>query len=315
MAYLSESTLGCSPYKKWLLPDPNRTEQDRNRHIHLQVQLDHPRKFCEFYPLLRSLAGVLRPWSFGGYAFSFDEKKIIWVEARMQVSLTVSFLSEALAQTDTRDSMTEILQYTARLTAGLFPSQETPARRVYKSLSEGRKIFRLLRFIPETQCLMQLDDSDYLVLRLSRTQSLLSVAFYVLDNWVYLLETVKRKSRGDVRPFKFLKNRISLLRILVSMTVTLLKVRRLHSKSNGDGVESNSSNARRDEYLRLGVRLWHEGLRLWLTLHKLHLIDLFVKVPSPSYKVDTSDRHRFDVLPGAIGLASAVTGFIRRTAL
>lgn len=221
-----------------------------------------------------------------------------------QPEAILTFLSNALSETDSRDSLTEILQYGARLWAGILPSQELPARRVYKSLSKGRKIFRLFRFIPETLYLIQQDDENAVIRALSRAQSLLSILFYSLDNWVYLLETVKRKSRGDIRPIKYIKNRISLLRILVSITLTLVRVH-----------VSWRESKRKDEGLILGVRLWHESLRLWLTLHKLHLIELFVHLPGTEVKPNSSDRHRFDVLPGAIGLVSAITGFIRRTSL
>ena len=61
-----------------------------------------------------------------------------------QPEAILTFLSNALSETDSRDSLTEILQYGARLWAGILPSQELPARRVYKSLSKGRKIFRLI---------------------------------------------------------------------------------------------------------------------------------------------------------------------------
>ena len=222
---------------------------------------------------------------------------------------SLAFISDALDRTDSRDSFTEILQYSARLIAGSCPSQELAARRVYKSLSEGRKIYRLFRFIPEIRSLSLISEANPLVYHLLVQQSVASIMFYMLDNWIYLLETVKRKSRGDIRPFKYIKNRISLFRIIVSLAITMMLLTRARRKESQSTQSSETSNSR---YIALWARLWHEILRLWLTLHKLHLLEQFIPIPRKSI---VPDRRKFDILPGALGLASAVTGFIRRTVL
>lgn len=231
----------------------------------------------------------------------------------MERSLT--FLSAALSNTDARDSLTEIFQYSARLIAGVSPSHELVSRRVYRSLSEGRKIYRLFKFIPEMNALMHMQEADTLLRSLGSFQSVTAIVFYVLDNWIYLLETVKRKSRGDIRPFKYVKNRVALLRTLLSFIITLIHIHKMsHRIPKSDKPADDAHVLQSRKALILIVRLWHESLRLWLTLHKLHLIELFAVIPSaPKYK--PSDKHKFDVLPGAIGLASAITGFIRRTSL
>jgi hypothetical protein len=231
------------------------------------------------------------------------------------VERSLAFLSAALSNTDARDSITEIFQYSARLVAGVCPSHELVSRRVYRSLSEGRKIYRLFKFIPEMNALMHIQDADTLIRSLSSFQSVTAIVFYVLDNWIYLLETVKRKSRGDIRPFKYVKNRVAFLRTLFSLIITLIHIHKLSRRApKSDDPTDDAHVLKSRKALILIVRLWHESLRLWLTLHKLHLIELFVVSPSaPKYK--PSDKHKFDVLPGAIGLASAITGFIRRTSL
>ena len=236
----------------------------------------------------------------------------------------LGFLSNALSQTDTRDSLTEIMQYSARIVAGTCTSQEIAARRVYKSLSEGRKIFRLLRFIPELRVLRSIDDLDPALKRLAISQSAAAVAFYVLDNWIYFLETVKRKSRGDIRPIKYIKNRVSLLRILISLFLTLAELHRELSQrmepligSIFRGKTSTDDEGSNTTLVSLTVRLWHESLRLWLTLHKLHLLGLFLGLPAGKRlePVILQDRKRYDILPGTVGLASAITAFMRKTIL
>ena len=230
------------------------------------------------------------------------------------VDRSLTFLAAALSNTDARDSITEIFQYSARLIAGTCPSQELASRRVYRSLSEGRKIYRLFKFIPEINALMHLRDEDPVLRNLNTMQSIAAIGFYILDNWIYLLETVKRKSRGDIRPYKYVKNRVALVRSVISLVITLICIHKLSRVGKTDERPDNANVLKSRKALILIVRLWHESLRLWLTLHKLHLIELFVVIPSaPKYK--PSDRHKFDVLPGAIGLASAITGFIRRTSL
>jgi len=224
----------------------------------------------------------------------------------------ITFLSYALERTDTRDSITEILQYSARLSAGILPAHELAARRVYKSLSEGRKIFRLFRFVPEIRQLQDISDSNKFIENMALSTKATSVLFYFLDNFIYYLETVKRKSRGGIRPVKLIKNRISMLRILLSVTLTIAELRRSYAAPNEavDGPKSIS-----EIRLRLCVRLWHESLRLWLTLHKLHLLSLFKGHPVDTIKVTPEARHTMDILPGFIGLASAITSLIRRTVL
>jgi hypothetical protein len=222
------------------------------------------------------------------------------------------FLTDALSRTDARDSFTEILQYTARIIAGTCPTQELAARRVYKSLSEGRKIFRLFRFIPELRNLTLVDDPDKLICRLAISQSAVSALFCILDNFIYYLETVKRKSRGDIRPFKFIKNRVSLLRICIALVLTTLELRRELNLKKEIILDPE------DRSVQLSVRLWHESLRLWLTLHKLHLLSLFLSLPAGKQRVPpaiVSDKTKYDLVPGLVGLASAVTAFIRKTYL
>lgn len=222
------------------------------------------------------------------------------------------FLTDALGRTDARDSFTEILQYTARIIAGTCPTQELAARRVYKSLSEGRKIFRLFRFIPELRNLTLVDDPDKLISRLAISQSAVSALFCILDNFIYYLETVKRKSRGDIRPFKFIKNRVSLLRICIALVLTTLELRRELNLKKEIILDPE------DRSVQLSVRLWHESLRLWLTLHKLHLLSLFLSLPAGKHRVPPAivrDKTKYDLIPGLVGLASAVTAFIRKTYL
>lgn len=221
-----------------------------------------------------------------------------------------AFLSDALDRTDTRDAITEVLQYSARLTGGLFPSLELQSRRVYKSLSEGRKIFRLFRFVPEIKVLSEIQESDQLIRRLSFVTTLLSTAFYMLDNSIYYLETVKRKSRGDIRPLKLIKNRLALLRTMSGMLLTIVELDRSRDQK---AVDERSGS--RTWYLWL--RLWHDALRLWLTMHKLHLLSMFLtgkKLPQ-SLMVDSSTRYQLHITPGAVGLASAITSLVRRTVL
>lgn len=209
----------------------------------------------------------------------------------------LSSVANALNVTDTRDSITEILQYSSRLWAGLDPKNEFACRRIYKSLSEGRKIFRLLRFVPELNFLAQIDDPVWFLRNLSRAQSIIATAFYMLDNWVYMLETVKRKSRGEIRPWKYVKNRVSLIRICMGLTLTISELfRAIYLRNNS-------------QLLAYLVRLWHESLRMWLTLHKLRLMGLFSS-PSPH----THPLRTVHVLPGAVGLVSAITSLIRKTA-
>jgi len=220
-----------------------------------------------------------------------------------------TFLCDALDRTDTRDAITEILQYSARLTAGLLPSFDLQARRVYKSLSEGRKIFRLFRFVPEMKALSEIQEEDIHIYRLNILTSLLSTAFYMLDNFIYYLETVKRKSRGDIRPVKLMKNRLALLRTLSGMLLTILELNQCRKRSRSPSMSPSALN--------LWIRLWHDTLRLWLTMHKLHLLSLFLfrnKVVE-SVAVTPSTRYQMHILPGAIGLASAITSLVRRTLL
>lgn len=222
------------------------------------------------------------------------------------------FLTDALGRTEARDSFTEILQYTARIVAGTCPTQELAARRVYKSLSEGRKIFRLFRFIPELRSLTLVDDPVVLIRRLAIFQSTVSALFCMLDNLIYYLETVKRKSRGDIRPFKFIKNRVSLLRICIALVLTALELRRELNLKKEVILDPE------DRSVQLSVRLWHESLRLWLTVHKLHLLRLFLSLPAGKHRVPPGivrDKTKYDLIPGVVGLASAVTAFIRKTYL
>jgi hypothetical protein len=227
----------------------------------------------------------------------------------------ITFLSEALERTDARDSITEILQYTARLSSGLYPSHEIAARRVYKSLSEGRKIFRLFRFVPEIRQLQNIYDPDNLIQSLSRTTTSASVLFYVLDNLIYYLETVKRKSRGDIRPFKLIKNRVSNIRISIAIILTIFEIRRSFLNPEEAKQQRKSTSDIQEIRFKLFVRLWHESLRLWLTLHKLHLLSLFINRNIDTMKTTNNSRHKMDIVPGLIGLASAVTSLIRRTVL
>ena len=240
------------------------------------------------------------------------------------VDKTLSFLTTALGQSDSRDSLTEVMQYSARLMAGTCPSQELAARRVYKSLSEGRKVFRLFRFIPELRQLRTIEDPDPLIQGLTVAQSSFAFLFYALDNWIYLLETVKRKSRGDIRPVKHFKNRISLLRILIAITLTIAELKREFEKSAdltfsrmlGQDTDSEDEKVTRWRFIVLTVRFWHETLRLWLTLHKLHILSQFLLLPpKKTVALITVNRREYDVVPGAVGLASALTGLFRRTVL
>ena len=223
----------------------------------------------------------------------------------------ITFLSNALRSTDTRDSITEILQYSSRLIAGVSSNHELAARRVYKSLSEGRKIFRLFRFIPELETLLTINESDVLLQRLSISQSTIAFVFYVLDNWIYLLEIVKRKSRRDIRSYKFIKNRVSLLRIILALILTGYELKLEKNKP----ACSKSENQHGDR--QLWIRLFHESLRLWLTLHKLHLLHLFMISHHPKSATPeiVHDRTRYDILPGLVGLTSAITAFLRKTVL
>jgi hypothetical protein len=222
------------------------------------------------------------------------------------------FLTDALGRTEARDSFTEILQYTARIVAGTCPTQELAARRVYKSLSEGRKIFRLFRFIPELRSLTLVDNPVVLIRRLAISQSTVSALFCMLDNLIYYLETVKRKSRGDIRPFKLIKNRVSLLRICIALVLTATELRRELNLKKEVILDPE------DRSVQLSVRLWHESLRLWLTVHKLHLLRLFLSLPAGKNRVPPGivrDKTKYDLIPGVVGLASAVTAFIRKTYL
>jgi hypothetical protein len=234
------------------------------------------------------------------YASEFFSFGLIWM---------FTFLCDALARTDTRDAITEILQYSARISSGLVPTHDIQARRVYKSLSEGRKIFRLFRFIPEMKTLSEIHDDDPLIHRISVMTTSLAVAFYMLDNSIYYLETVKRKSRGDIRPVKLIKNRLALLRTISGIVLTVLEIRRFRRTF---GVRSPKAVP-----VNLWVRLWHDSLRLWLTMHKLHLLSLFLvknKIVE-TVAVTPETNLKIHILPGAIGLASAVTSLIRRTIL
>lgn len=235
----------------------------------------------------------------------------------------LSRVTDVLNHTDTRDSVTEVLQYTARLASGLFPSQELACRRVYNSLSEGRKIFRLLRFVPEIRDLADVNESDPVIRRLTVAQSGVSAAFYLLDNWIYFQETVKRKSRGDIRPVKYVKNRVSLIRVIIGLLLTIAVLHReLRQKSEFVSSHRLRESSRNDHseplrpnvILSLLVRLWHESLRMWLTLHKLHLLDLFMSPKRGFVPIDEL-RRTVNVLPGAVGLASAVTALVRKTVL
>lgn len=220
-----------------------------------------------------------------------------------------AFLCEALDRTDTRDSITEILQYSARVTAGVFPASELQARRVYKSLSEGRKIFRLFRFVPEIRTLLEIQEDDVVIRRLSFATTCLSTLFYILDNSIYYLETVKRKSRGDIRPLKLIKNRLALLRTASGTLLTIVHLdrsRRVTTTTSKNGISWH-----------LWIRLWHDILRLWLTMHKLHLLSLFLfrnKVVE-TVAVTPATKYKMHILPGTIGLASAITSLVRRTLL
>jgi hypothetical protein len=221
----------------------------------------------------------------------------------------ISFLSDTLRSTDTRDSFTEVLQYLARFVAGASARHELAARRVYKSLSEGRRIFRLFRFIPEAETLLKIDESDRVLHSLEVSQSSVAFVFYLLDNWIYLLETVKRKSRGDIRVYKYIKNRVSILRISLALILTVYEIKRKNNLREGETCDS------RDRHL--GIRLFHESLRMWLTLHKLHLLRLFMtdNHPKSSPPSIVHDRTRYDILPGLVGLTSAITSLVRKTIL
>lgn len=206
----------------------------------------------------------------------------------------LSRMAIALNATDTRDSITEVLQYSVKLCSGIFSGNELVYRRLYKSLSEGRKIFRLFRFIPEMSNLAHMDDPDSLLLGICRFQSCVSVVFYVLDNLVYVLEIVKRKSRREIRPLKYIKNRVALLRIWIGIILALFLIKR---RKSGLGQHV--------------FRLWHESLRLWLTLHKLHMMSLFYSLNTKSALVPV---HRRSTIPGIVGLVSAITALIRKSA-
>ena len=220
----------------------------------------------------------------------------------------LNFISKALNQCDTRDSLTEILQYTARLWAGTCLHDDLAARRVYKSLSEGRKIFRLFRFIPELESLLKLNEVDPIIYKVAFTQSVAVAVFFLLDNWIYFLETVKSKTRGDIRLLKLMKNRVSLFRIILALMLTLLELRELVRRNE------TKSDVRHNTYFDLSVRFWHESLRLWLTLHKLHILELFLSSKHEDVQI-MRDRNRYDVVPGAVGLVAAITGFLRRAVL
>jgi hypothetical protein len=221
----------------------------------------------------------------------------------------LAFLSQALNQTDTRDSLTEVMQYAARLFAGTLPGEQLAARRVYKSLSEGRKILRLFRFIPEINNLIKISNSDSFKRHLATSQSAAIILFFMLDNWIYFIETVKNKSRGDIRPLKLLKNRISLLRIALSLTLTVAELQSVIRCKNGQQGERPTT------YRQLLIRFWHECLRLWLTLHKLHMLEAFTRMKELTESNNLLQKNLYDIIPGAVGLAAAVTGFLRRTVL
>ena len=217
-----------------------------------------------------------------------------------------SFLSDALDRTDTRDSITEILQYSARLTAGIVPSSQVPTMRVYKSLSGGRKIFRLFRFVPEMKLLAEMDVDETFITKLNISTTALSAAFYLLDNSIYYLETVKRKSRSDIRPVKFVKNRLALLRTVLGMLLTVLEMHRIRKMTTSKSIPNH-----------MWVRLWHDMLRLWLTMHKLHLLSLFLgqNIVIEKSAIISDSKYHVHVIPGVVGLASAITSLIRRTVL
>ena len=157
--------------------------------------------------------------------------------------------------------------------------------------------------------LSEIHEEDQLIRRFSVMTTSLAVAFYMLDNSIYYLETVKRKSRGDIRPVKLIKNRLALLRTVSGIMLTIFEIRR-----NQKTFATRSDKA---VPVNLWVRLWHDILRLWLTMHKLHLLSLFLvknKIVE-TVAVTPETNLKIHILPGAIGLASAVTSLIRRTIL
>jgi hypothetical protein len=214
--------------------------------------------------------------------------------------LVLAKFSNILANCDTRDTFTEAIQYSCKLFAGLFPEQDTQFRGVYKSLSESRKIFKLLQFIPAYNDFLEVRSSDFVSYQLTKLKVGLSVAYYFLDNLVWLLETIKRQPRDGMRPYKQLKNRISLLRITVALGLGVYELSRELYQKRG-----------REIIIDRSVKLWHESLRMWLTFHKLHLLSLFIS--SPPKSVQMSRRH--DIVPGTVGLLQALTGLGRKLLL
>ena len=115
---------------------------------------------------------------------------------------TRSKLHKLFEFTESRELLIEALQYSCKLIAYFGPDQGPKVARIYRSLSEGRKVFRLFKFVPE---LALIDANDLL----ASLKHLLAGSFYLLDHWVWLEQVVLQ--RKNLETWKFLKHKISLL--------------------------------------------------------------------------------------------------------
>ena len=198
-----------------------------------------------------------------------------------------------LEEVEGRELITEAIQYGMKLVIASDPEQKEALARTYSSLSQGRKVFRLFRFIPETlrACETDLTDIDSILEGLKHASSAI---FYVIDHYVWIVQFAIKTSKENVAVVKKWKHRAS---IIVSVFAILVHIRRMHSLA-GEAVTLNKVDS--DIVKKDIIKILHNSVRLLLSVHKLdHLL--------------SRNREEWtEKKSGTLGLLSALLGMANR---
>ena len=183
-----------------------------------------------------------------------------------------SKLHELFEFTESRELVIEAMQYSCKIVSYICPSKTPVVAKVYKSISEGRKVFRLLKFVPE---LALIEANDHL----SDFKHFFSGMFYILDHWVWIEQVVLQ--RKNLETWKYMKHKFS---FLASIFGLLIALRDLH--------RSLLCETSQQVLERLSAKSIYNFLRILISLLKLRVL----KFPINSLCV------------GLLGLVTALLG-------
>ena len=176
--------------------------------------------------------------------------------------LTRSAISKVFDDVDSRELLTEALQYACKLGLGLVPDRHDDFLRAYISLSQGRKVFRLFKFVPELIKVSDTDSRDILSL-LKGGKHIAIAVFLLMDHYVWLLQSALAHPRTELSPPKSMKHRAALIASVLGALIDLIEMQRI--------VQKERERAEKSKEIRTSCRIALHVLRFWLTLHKLNI--------------------------------------------